>query len=56
MEEAGIVARYDWHGAHIGTDDRGDFVVLEIEWHGEPIFNVARQYIDQQFVTVEWPD
>jgi hypothetical protein len=55
MEAAGIAAQYEWHSAHVGMDQGGDFVLLEIEWPEGTLPHAARPFIERQFVTIEWP-
>ena len=49
----GIDVRYEWVTAEIGSDDRGDYVRLQVIWPPDMPAYSARKYIDGLHVDIE---
>src|SRR3546814_1954210 len=51
-QQDGVAVQYDWTTADVGSDDAGEYVILDIQWPAGMGFAEARQYIDAHYVTI----
>src|SRR3546814_11014575 len=45
-QQDGVAVQYDWTTADVGSDDAGEYVILDIQWPAGMGFAEARPYID----------